>query len=358
MDNQNNEHIVGYWKAMDDDHNTSETTLFMRKHPLDVWYTIGPIQLKTGPREYEWMQANQNDVVLATSDSYTVKAVQKKQKFTLFSYIRHCIQYAIMNKHKLRSVNKACGTIHSNDQGSVVQANGKNSIAVSTYENNIATAEGSHNTIAVCNNACCAAVTCAESAVSVCTEYCSVAWANGKNSVALTTSALSVSYAENNGISIAIGIDSIVSGTTGSWLICAEWDERGTRIVRIKSAFVDNISIKENTWYRLKDGRFVPLSEQTDMSRKPRLRFICPQCMSEQHVEVLMTDCIASCKIDISNPDNYQYGYPKLLHSNNDSYHCENCGWKLPVKPEDPLNDDVMIEWLKEQKYNKNWDRQ
>lgn len=82
------------------------------------------------------------------------------------------------------------------------------------------------------------------------------------------------------------------------------------------------------------------------------MKFICPICKSEEQVEVVMKDVVASCKIDLSVSTEIHYDYPTLHESTNDFYQCAACGWKLPIEP-DAVGDDKLIEWLSEQEYNR-----
>ena len=74
------------------------------------------------------------------------------------------------------------------------------------------------------------------------TGYRSAAIVEGKESIALAT-----------------GIDSKAKGKIGCFIVLAEWKEIDNEyhIVDVKSAKVDGKNIKEDTFYTLKDGKFV-----------------------------------------------------------------------------------------------------
>jgi hypothetical protein len=89
---------------------------------------------------------------------------------------------------------------------------------------------------------------------------CSVASNSGNCSVASNSGYRSV--ASNSGdISVALswGIDGKVSGSIGTTLICAEWKEtkNGYEKVGAKLIEVDGKKIKADTFYTLKNGKFV-----------------------------------------------------------------------------------------------------
>ena len=48
-------------------------------------------------------------------------------------------------------------------------------------------------------------------------------------------------------------------GSQGNWIVCAEW-VKGVP-VSVKSTKVDGKKIKADTWYQLRDGKFVEVSE-------------------------------------------------------------------------------------------------
>ena len=59
-------------------------------------------------------------------------------------------------------------------------------------------------------------------------------------------------------IAAALGIEGKAKGTLGCWIVIAEWfqDEEGKyHIKEVKTALVDGVNIKADTWYSLTDGR-------------------------------------------------------------------------------------------------------
>ena len=72
-------------------------------------------------------------------------------------------------------------------------------------------------------------------------------------------SAASVSGKES--IAIATGCRSKAKGALGCWIVLAEWDDNCEHIICVKSHKVDGNTIKADTFYTLKNGKFVK-SEQ------------------------------------------------------------------------------------------------
>ena len=64
---------------------------------------------------------------------------------------------------------------------------------------------------------------------------------------------------------MAAGIGSVAKAKTGSWITLAEWErknENGNSVlipVCVKTEYVDGERIKEDTFYKLEDGKFVEL---------------------------------------------------------------------------------------------------
>ena len=61
------------------------------------------------------------------------------------------------------------------------------------------------------------------------------------------------------------GNRSIAKAKVGSWITLAEWkwsDEKKRNVpVYVKTEYVDGENIKADTWYQLKNGKFVEVNE-------------------------------------------------------------------------------------------------
>ena len=88
----------------------------------------------------------------------------------------------------------------------------------------------------------------------------SAATNTGDQSAATNTGDRSAAIVEGKeSIALATGIDSKAKGKIGCFIVLAEWKEIDNEyhIVDVKSAKVDGKNIKEDTFYTLKDGKFV-----------------------------------------------------------------------------------------------------
>ena len=88
----------------------------------------------------------------------------------------------------------------------------------------------------------------------------SAATNTGNHSAATNTGYQSAAIVEGKeSIALATGINSKAKGKIGCFIVLAEWKEINYEyhIVDVKSAKVDGENIKEDTFYMLKDGKFV-----------------------------------------------------------------------------------------------------
>ena len=65
------------------------------------------------------------------------------------------------------------------------------------------------------------------------------------------------------GVAAALGIEGKAMGAAGCWIICAEWAvvKGEWNRVDVKCAKVDGVTIKPDTWYKLKNGEFVEVED-------------------------------------------------------------------------------------------------
>ena len=88
----------------------------------------------------------------------------------------------------------------------------------------------------------------------------SAATNTGTRSAATNTGNWSAATVEGKeSIAMATGIEGKAKGKKSCWLVLAEWKERkdGWHIKDVKSVAVDGKTIKEDTFYTLKGGKFV-----------------------------------------------------------------------------------------------------
>ena len=64
-------------------------------------------------------------------------------------------------------------------------------------------------------------------------------------------------------VAACVGSDGAIKGGKGCWIVLAEWKflEGGYTPVCVKAAQIDGETLKEDTFYRLKNGEFVEVEE-------------------------------------------------------------------------------------------------
>ena len=108
------------------------------------------------------------------------------------------------------------------------------------------------NTCAATNTGNCSAATnTGDRSAATNTGYCSAATNTGYRSAASVTG--------RDSVAIATGRNSKVLGSIGCWLVAAEYgafDGEDYPLLCVRTAQVDGVEIKPDTWYTLKDGVF------------------------------------------------------------------------------------------------------
>ena len=137
---------------------------------------------------------------------------------------------------------------------SVASVSGNYSVASVSGNYSAATNTGDYSAAIVTGN-CSAAIV---------TGNCSAASVSGNYSAAIVTCTYSAAIVTGNeSFAIATGYQGKVKGALGCWIACAEWAKKDNRIwhpVDFKAVRVDGKKIKADTWYRLKNGKFVEVN--------------------------------------------------------------------------------------------------
>ena len=136
---------------------------------------------------------------------------------------------------------------------------GNKSAATNTGDYSAATNTGDYSAATNTGNKSAATNTGNKSAATNTGDY-SAATNTGNKSAATNTGYQSAAIVEGKeSIALATGIKSKAKGKIGCFIVLAEWKEIDYEyhLVDVKSAKVDGDNIKEDTFYMLKDGKFV-----------------------------------------------------------------------------------------------------
>ncbi len=105
------------------------------------------------------------------------------------------------------------------------------------------------------------AATTGDYANAATTGNCAHAATTGYNAHAATTGDYAhASTAQPNTVAAALGANSCAKGIIGGWLVLTEFEKENIKL--IKAFFIDGIKLKENTFYKLKDGEAVEANER------------------------------------------------------------------------------------------------
>ena len=92
--------------------------------------------------------------------------------------------------------------------------------------------------------------------------YRSSAATSGNGSSAATSGEESSAATKNkNGIALACGKNAKAKGVIGSHIVVTEWDEAQENMLAVLCGKIDGDTLKPDTWYTVKDGKFVEVEE-------------------------------------------------------------------------------------------------
>lgn len=66
-----------------------------------------------------------------------------------------------------------------------------------------------------------------------------------------------------NAVALACGKNAKAKGTTGAYLVLTEWNDEQTELICARMERVDGDKIKPDTWYKLENGEFVEVEDET-----------------------------------------------------------------------------------------------
>ena len=162
----------------------------------------------------------------------------------------------------------AFSIVNAVGQSSASITNGSSSIANSKRECSISCVTGVDSlansdgwgSISSTTNYCSIANSNGVYGIASSTGVSSLTICNGPNSIACINSCNGMAYATGEqSIAIATGHNGKVKGALGCWIACAERDGKGD-IIDVQIKKIDGEKIKADTWYRLKNGKFVEVN--------------------------------------------------------------------------------------------------
>ena len=202
------------------------------KYPLDVFGYYPPVADK-GVSEYAEVEALDKPVT-NDGEKYCSKKLKIGAKIGIPELVQASVEYI---KNNIVETKKESATGYQ----SAATNTGDCSAATNTADCSVATNTGD-----------CSAATN--------TGYRSAATNTGYHSAATNTGYRSAASVEGkDSIALAFGIESKAKGALGCYIVLAEWgeDDEGNRQLKtVKCHKVDGKTVKPDTWYTLKNGKF------------------------------------------------------------------------------------------------------
>jgi hypothetical protein len=138
----------------------------------------------------------------------------------------------------------------SGDYSQLAAAGGSSKLAASGFSSQLA-ASGSSSKLAASGDYSQLAASGCSSQLAAAGDYSQLAAAGCSSQLAMTG---------NNSVGANVGRGGIIKGNKGCWITLAEYKDNIP--VCVKSAKIDGKRIKENTWYKLVDGKFTEVKDE------------------------------------------------------------------------------------------------
>lgn len=186
---------------------------------------------------------------LTTLDNHSLSVAEDKN-----SYVATLGDYSVANARNRYSKANAVGKYSASVVDgcrSVAETNGLKSVALAEGYLTVATSTGNNS----------AAITYGHQSVATSMGESSISIAQLDQSISIATGNMSLASAESeDSIALAIGFEGKAKGALGCYIVLAEWtaedDELDRQLKTVKCHKVDGKTVKPDTWYILKNGKF------------------------------------------------------------------------------------------------------
>ena len=247
------------------------------KYPLNVFSYYPPVTDK-GVSEYAEVEALDKPVT-DDEEKYCSKKLKIGARIGIPALVQASVEYIKSNiiETKKESATGDCSAATNTGYQSAATNTGYRSAATNTGDQSAATNTG--NCSAATNTGrysaatntgdCSAAMNTGYQSAATNTGYqsaatntgnCSAATNTGYQSAATNTGNYSAASVEGkDSIALAFGVESKAKGALGCYIVLAEWgeDDEGNRQLKtVKCHKVDGKTVKPDTWYMLKNGKF------------------------------------------------------------------------------------------------------
>ena len=244
-----------------------ESGMHFCEEPFEVWRYYPPCDNNGNLNEFAEVESLAEE---KTDDDMKFCTTKLKigAKLSLANFIKAGVDFIIEKAKRDKKENTNTGYYSAATNTGYCSAatnTGDRSAATNTGDRSAATNTGNRSAATNTGN-CSAATNTGYYSAATNTGYCSAATNTGNcsaatntgyYSAATNTGDCSAATVEGEGsIAIVTGKSSKAKGSLGCWIVCTERDD-DYKIICVKAAFVDGEVIKENTFYKLKDGEFM-----------------------------------------------------------------------------------------------------
>ena len=211
------------------------------KYPLDVFGYYPPVTDK-GVSEYAEVEALDKPVT-DDEEKYCSKKLKIGAKIGIPALVQASVEYIKSNIVEKNNESSMGNYSAATNTGGFSAATNTGDCSAATNTGNRSAATNTGNWSAATN-----------------TGDCSAATNIGDHSAATNTGDWSAASVEGkDSIALAFGVESKAKGTLGCYIVLAEWgedDEGNRQLETVKCHKVDGKTIKPDTWYMLKNGKF------------------------------------------------------------------------------------------------------
>ena len=220
------------------------------KYPLDVFGYYPPVTDK-GVSEYAEVEALDKPVT-DDEEKYCSKKLKIGAKIGIPALVQASVEYIKSNIVEKNNESSMGNYSAATNTGGFSAATNTGDCSAATNTGNRSAATNTGNRSAATNTGNWSAATN--------TGDCSAATNIGDHSAATNTGDWSAASVEGkDSIALAFGVESKAKGTLGCYIVLAEWgedDEGNRQLETVKCHKVDGKTIKPDTWYMLKNGKF------------------------------------------------------------------------------------------------------
>ena len=221
------------------------------KYPLDVFAYYPPSSSK-GLSEYAEVEAL-DEPVTDDNEKFCSKKLKIGAKIGIPALVQASVEYIKENIEKTKIKTNTGDRSAATNTGNCSAATNTGDCSAATNTGDCSAATNTGNCSAATNTGNCSAATN--------TGDCSAATNTGDCSAATNTGYYSAASVEGkDSIALAFGIQSKAKGALGCYIVLAEWAENDSgdyELKAVKCHKVDGKIIKPDTWYMLKNGKFM-----------------------------------------------------------------------------------------------------